>query len=144
MSVEFIYDKQIFHKIGEVVKKTAEDTMKYAVQVAKTKADVLVPVDTSRLKGSIFARTAVEGDNIEGIVGSNMPYAPYVEYGTGIYAKEGKGRQTPWVYFSDKLKKFFRTRGMLPQPYLFPAVNYAQQNLGKWLKERIAKIKIIK
>lgn len=27
---------------------------------------------------------------------TNSEYAPYIEYGTGIYASAGNGRQTPW------------------------------------------------
>ena len=39
--------------------------------------------------------------NIEGtvgIVGSNLFYAPYVEFGTGDYAVNGDGRTPYWVY----------------------------------------------
>ena len=43
----------------------------------------LAPVDTGTLKGSINWETnEVEGDNIVGIVGSNVEYALYQELGT--------------------------------------------------------------
>lgn len=34
-----------------------------------------------------------------GYVYSTLLYAPYVELGTGIFAEDGTGRQTPWHYF---------------------------------------------
>lgn len=35
-------------------------------------------------------------------VGSNLEYAVYVEYGTGSFASNKKGRQGWWVYVTDK------------------------------------------
>ncbi len=85
------------------------------------------------LKGSISHHR--EG-NVEHI-GTNNPYAMYVEYGTGIHAKNGNGRKTPWAYivrgaYAEKYwspekkncfmdaegNKWIRTRGQKPQPYL--------------------------
>ena len=59
-----------------------------------------------------------------GILVSNS----YVEFGTGIYA-ESDGRQTPWVYFDEKEKKFFRTRGRRPKPFLRPAIDENKQEI---------------
>lgn len=54
-------------------------------------------------------------------VGSNLSYAPYVEYGTGIYADNGNGRQSPWVW-RDKNGDYHWTRGIEPQHFLLKAV----------------------
>ena len=40
----------------------------------------IVPVDTGRLKNSIFPQ--VQGGGESGFVGTNLYYAPYVEFGT--------------------------------------------------------------
>ena len=37
-------------------------------------------------------------------------------------AEGGKGRRTPWVYWSDRLGRFVRTVGNVAQPYLRPAL----------------------
>lgn len=37
-------------------------------------------------------------DGHDGVVGTNVPYAPYVHQGTGIYAIDGNGRQDGWWY----------------------------------------------
>lgn len=42
------------------------------------------------------------------------PYPVYVELGTGIYATDGKGRRSPWVWV-DENGKPHRTHGMQPK-----------------------------
>lgn len=54
-------------------------------------------------------------------IGTNLFYALYVELGTGIFAENGDGRKTPWVW-KDQNGKYHFTRGMKPQPFLRPAI----------------------
>lgn len=54
-------------------------------------------------------------------IGSNLAYSVYVELGTGIFAENGNGRKTPWVW-QDFNGKWHYTRGMTPRPFLRPAV----------------------
>lgn len=60
-------------------------------------------------------------------VGTNLttpdgaPYPVYVEYGTGIYADNGQGRQSPWVW-RDKNGDYHWTRGIPPHHFLLKAV----------------------
>lgn len=54
--------------------------------------------------------------------GRRISYPIFVEYGTGIYADGGKGRQTPWVW-RDKNGKFHYTRGMKPRHFLRNAIS---------------------
>jgi hypothetical protein len=53
-----------------------------------------VPVDTGALRRSITSEVKEK----EGVVGTNLLYAPYVEFGTGLFATNGDGRKTPWSY----------------------------------------------
>jgi len=62
-----------------------------ACVVIENSAKVKAPVDTGYLRRSITHE--VEGN--VGLVGTNAEYAPYLEFGTGIFAEEGTGRQTP-------------------------------------------------
>lgn len=61
-------------------------------------------------------------------VGTNMrapngaPYPIYVELGTGIYAAEGNGRKSPWVW-RDKNGKYHYTRGIRPRHFLKNALS---------------------
>jgi phage gpG-like protein len=75
-------------------------------------------VDTGRLRNSI-AHTVVQE---EVCIGTNLEYAPYHELGTGIYASQPGGRQTPWVYY-DRKGKAHRTRGLYPIHFLKKAAS---------------------
>lgn len=94
-------------------------------------AQDLCPVDTGRLKGSITY--AVEGEDC--YIGTNVEYAPYVEFGTGIHAEEG-GRQTPWAY-QDADGNWHRTQGNKPQPFLRPSANDHTDEYREILKESL-------
>lgn len=61
-------------------------------------AKINCPVDTGQLRQSITHQVVDQ----TGVVGTNVEYAPYVEYGTGVYAKNQMGRQTPWSYKDSK------------------------------------------
>ena len=78
------------------------------------------PVDQGPLKASITSETETTEEEVIGRVGSNLEYAPYVHNGTGIYAKDGNGRKTPWGYTvkAGKYKGFHWTHGQKPQPFL--------------------------
>lgn len=84
--------------------------------LAEGYAVALCPVATSNLKQSI----SHDSDEETAIVGTNVEYAPYVEYGTGIHA-EGGGRSTPWRY-KDSDGNWHTTSGQKPQPFLRPAI----------------------
>lgn len=75
------------------------------------------PVDTGRLRNSVAHKVVQEEENTVLYVGSNVEYALYHEYGTGIYAENGMGRKTPWVYIDDKGVRHV-TRGVKPRHML--------------------------
>ena len=79
------------------------------------------PKDTGALRRSITSKVEVTGNSIEGIVFTPLEYAPYQEFGTGLFAENGNGRKTPWVYMDDK-GNYHYTRGQHPQPYMRPAL----------------------
>jgi HK97 gp10 family phage protein len=97
-------------------------------------ATMRCPSDTGNLRSSI--RHVVNKSNKSVVIGTNVEYAVYVEKGTGIYAKDGNGRQTPWFYVDDKGEGHF-THGSKPQPYLTPA---AEDNINK-IKEIARQVK---
>lgn len=99
---------------------------------AKDKA----PKDTGALRRSIQSKVEVTGNEIDGIVFTPLEYAPYIEYGTGMYAENGNGRQTPWVYRDDK-GDYHYTHGQHPQPFLRPALNENKDEIIKTIKEAL-------
>lgn len=63
--------------------------MQRATLLVTADAKRLAPVDTGRLRASITPkieqRSLLGSNRIRGIVGSNVAYAPYMEFGTGTF-----------------------------------------------------------
>lgn len=80
-----------------------------------------VPVRTGHLKSSITHREGTEGLVYYAEVGSNVEYAPYVEYGTGDTGEASPGGR----WYGDHPSGVSYTAGwpgQRAQPYLRPAV----------------------
>lgn len=109
-----------------------------AVNAALGKACALVersakqkaPKDNGELRRSITSKV----ENFEGVVYTPLEYAPYVEYGTGLFAEDG-GRQTPWAYEDEESGEWVYTRGQKPQPYMRPALDENRQEIVRIIKE---------
>ena len=99
---------------------------------AKKKA----PKNTGELKRSITSKVENEGRQVVGKVFTPLEYAPYVEYGTGIFAEGGNGRKTPWLYEDDSGETHF-TRGQHPHPYMRPALSDNRNQITQLLGEGI-------
>ena len=81
-----------------------------------------VPVDRGALRESISHESNTDEKIVR--IGASEKYAVFVEKGTGIYAVDGNGRKTPWLYFYDGYKGDQGVRltyGQKPQPFLTPA-----------------------
>lgn len=96
---------------------------------AKQKA----PKDTGALRRSITS----EVNGLEGVVFTPLEYAPYVEYGTGLFAESGGRKDTPWSYQDDK-GEWHSTSGQHPQPFMRPAVNENRERIIQLIKEGLA------
>ena len=95
---------------------------------AKKKA----PKDTGALRRSISS--TVKGT--EGIVFTPLEYAPYVEYGTGLFAEKGGRKDVPW-YYKDEEGKWHRSSGQHPHPYMRAALNENREEILRLIKEGI-------
>lgn len=96
------------------------------------------PKRTGALRRSIESRVENDGSTISGIVFTPLEYAPYVEYGTGLFA-ESQGRQTPWAYQDEKTGKWIWTKGQHPHPYLRPALNENRDKIIKTIQRGLTK-----
>lgn len=97
---------------------------------AKEKA----PKDTGALRRSITSEVRQEGGEMVGVVFTPLEYAPYVEYGTGLFAENGGRTDVPWVYQDDK-GDWHTTSGQKPQPFMRPALEENRENIVRILKE---------
>lgn len=97
---------------------------------AKQKA----PKDNGELRRSITSKV----EDHKGIVFTPLEYAPYVEYGTGLFAEEGGRMDVPWHYQDDE-GEWHSTSGQKPQPFMRPALNENIVQIKQILMEEIIK-----
>lgn len=120
-------EKQL-NKMFENIIDKLEDTMDESLDLVKNTAEELVPVKTRKLKESIKKEIIKDDEGITGVVkagGSEAPYAPYVEFGTGqrgeashIESKEefDIDYDSEWV-------------GMAAQPFMYPAMKINKEKI---------------
>jgi HK97 gp10 family phage protein len=97
-------------------------------RAAKQKA----PKGSGELRRSITSKV----ENLQGIVYTPLEYAPYVEYGTGIYAENGGREDVPWRYQDDE-GEWHSTVGQHPHPYMRPALDENREQIIRLLREAL-------
>lgn len=107
-----------------------EQLLNQACIIVENQAKINCPVKYGTLRNSITHE--VEG--LQGVVGTNIEYAPYVELGTGLFAANGDGRKTPWSY-QDENGEWHTTIGQHPQPYLKLALDQQRKAVIKLIRE---------
>lgn len=105
----------------ELAERTLPNAMRLIGETAVRMAVDGAPNVTSRLAGSIASLTGRDGSTYWVQIGTNVEYAPYVEFGTGqrgsaTYVDRNGESHTADVVFRDDWK------GMAPHPYIRPAV----------------------
>ncbi len=103
----------------EIIEKVAKNMERVCLMV-EGEAKKNCPVDQGHLRASMIHDVRINSDEIVGTISNSSEYAPYVHQGTGIYAKDGNGRKTPWKYEAKagKYKGWHITKGQKPQPFL--------------------------
>lgn len=134
MGVVIKGDKELLNRLKHMTnKQTIENGLEYCCLLVENEAKTNCPVDNGQLRASITH----EVEDGKGYVGSNLEYAPYVEYGTGLFADGGGGRtDVPWVY-RDAEGNFHSTLGQKPQPFLIPALKNNRQRIVEILGKEI-------
>jgi HK97 gp10 family phage protein len=134
MDIEFEGVENLMQRLNKMsdtaaLKKSLEAATLLVERSAKQKA----PKDTGALRRSITSK--VEG--LEGIIYTPLEYAPYIEYGTGLFAEKGNGRkEVPWNYQDDE-GKWHSTSGLKPQPFMRPSLDENRQKIVDTLKEGV-------
>lgn len=107
------FHKNLEHVIDQLLPEAVRQGLQKACLIVERDAKKKCPVDDGTLRASITHEVKDE----EGIVGTDVEYAPYTHEGTGIYAAGGHGRQTPWRYRSAD-GTWHTTSGQKPKPFL--------------------------
>jgi HK97 gp10 family phage protein len=137
-------------RLDKMAQADIHAALQESVEVVERTAKKLAPVDSGQLQGSI--RHDVEGDT--GKVYTNVVYAPYVEYGTGVF-NGGDGKYWVFVkgspsggptshkrYTLEEAKQIvarmreegldaWYTNGQKPQPYMHPALFNNQRAIAE-------------
>ena len=92
----------------------------------------LVPVNTGALRNSINHK--VDSGEPAAYIGTNQEYAPYVEFGTGLFAENGGRTNVPWNYQDDE-GNWHSTSGQKPQPFMRPALEDNRTKIIDIMKE---------
>lgn len=133
--VEFEGLDTIIERLGKIadVNKITQ-AINQSTLLVESSAKQMAPKDTGALQNSIVSSVETTNEAVIGYVSTNLEYAPYVEYGTGLFAESGNGRQSPWIYEDDDGKKH-KTSGQHPQPFMRPALSENKQNILKVVKK---------
>jgi HK97 gp10 family phage protein len=115
-----------------VDESTLQQALGRACALVERSAKEKAPKDTGALKQSITSKV----ENDRGVVFTPLEYAPYVEYGTGLFAEESGRKDVPWNYQDDK-GNWHSTSGQKPQPFLRPALDENRERIIEIIKEGI-------
>jgi HK97 gp10 family phage protein len=121
-----------FEKDNErLMKKKRKEAMFKIASIIHADAKRRCPADTGRLRKSI---SIIKYTDKEAVVGTNIPYAVHVEYGTKTMEK-AHGKHSVTEPVTDWEAK--RKRGALEQtmPFLRPAVYFNRERIKKIMKD---------
>ena len=133
MSVEFEGLENVLDALEELGDDSQlRQALGTACALVERSAKQLAPKASGELRRSITSK--VEGGR--GIVYTPLEYAPYVEFGTGLFAEKGGRKDVPW-YYKDDEGEWHKTSGMHPQPFMRPALEQNKEKIISILKEAI-------
>ena len=131
MSIEFDGLNEVLAMLDKPVEpEKLERALMRACLVVERAAKQKAPKGTGELQRSITSKV----EDGQGIVYTPLEYAPYVEYGTGLFAEEGGRKDVPWCYQDDE-GNWHSTSGMRPHPFMRPALDENREDILRVLRE---------
>ena len=131
MSIEFENLNEILNQLDNIgSKEQLEAALGKACALVERTAKENAPKGNGDLRRSIQSKV----EDLQGIVFTPLEYAPYVEYGTGLFAEEQGRTDVPWSY-QDEQGNWHSTSGMHPRPYMRPALDTNRERIVSILKE---------
>lgn len=123
--------ENVLEKLNQLEDTTRlESGIEKACLLVERSAKQKAPKDTGALRRSITS----EVKNLEGKIYTPLEYAPYQEYGTGLFAENGGRQDVPWNYQDDK-GEWHSTSGMKPQPFMRPALYENRESILREIRE---------
>ena len=136
MAIEFQGLNNLIERLDNIADMDKlNEALGKACTIVEREAKIKAPKVNGELRRSISSRV----ENGVGVVFTPLLYAPYVEYGTGLFAEGGNGRKdVPWTYRDEKTGEWVVTSGIHPQPYLRPARDENREAILQIIKEGIS------
>ena len=129
--------EEVFDNLdGLVDTKKLEAALGKACALVERAAKQKTPKGTGELRRSITSQVIPNGFGATGIVFTPLEYAPYVEFGTGLFAENGGRQDVPWNYKDDE-GEWHSTSGMHPQPFMRPALDENRAQIKRIIGEAI-------
>ena len=129
--------EEVIAHLDEVLDiQQVKQSMGKACALVERSAKQKAPKGTGELRRSITSKVENEAGGVVGVVFTPLEYAPYVEYGTGLFAENGGRTDVPWHYQDDE-GEWHTTSGQHPQPFMRPALNENREQIIRILKEGI-------
>lgn len=113
--------------VPAVISPAVTASVKAACDQIETAAKRYCPVDTGALRDSIETTIDDSGATVKGKVGPSMPYADYVEYGTGRRGDPG----APYAHVET-------WPGQVAQPYMRPALDETKPGILDLFRSQIS------
>ena len=133
MSIELEGLDEVLESLDNLYDMAAYDKgLEKACLMVERAAKQKAPKGNGALRRSITSEVKF----LEGVVYTPLEYAPYVEYGTGLFAESGGRKDVPWNYKDDE-GNWHSTSGMQPQPFMRPALNENREEILRVIKESI-------
>lgn len=114
MKIKVKQNKSFFTDFAKKYKEEYVEILTETIQNIETEAISAAPVDLGILRSSING----EVDGLNGVVGTPIRYAPYLEFGTGGLVDVPAGLEDYAIKFKGAGVK---TVNIPPRPYLIPA-----------------------
>jgi HK97 gp10 family phage protein len=131
------HSAEVLAALKNALERGAESIGETAEAHAKSNITAQGAVDTGRLRNSIANQVKEIGSGYEVTIGSDLEYAPYIEFGTGKYSSTGGGTtKESWVY-QDDYGDWHRAYPQRPRPFLEPAVSEHVNEYVEILKDSL-------
>lgn len=118
--------------LDQPINQNLEAALGRACAIIERAAKEKAPKGNGELRRSIQSKV----DDLQGVVFTPLEYAPYVEYGTGLFAEEQGRTDVPWCY-QDEKGEWHTTSGMKPQPFMRPAFDENRERILQIIKESL-------
>lgn len=138
---------RLTQRFNNIANMELTDAVKEATKLVHGQAKALAPSDKGLLRESIHMQVKDTEKAVEGRVYTNVEYAPYVEFGTGVtgngtypYPIEGlslKYKNKGWAYYDEDKGEWIYTKGQKAQPYMYPALKENEKTIRRILKDGV-------